>query len=300
MSFRKFSTVLFWLLLTVAQPAVALVPAPETLREDAIRYENGVGVTQDYTRAYRLYCLAALQGDSEAANRLGWMHLKGTGLTADAPRAAGWFQQAVNSGYADAGKALVDQLDQVSPVDDPGCPRVEPKPDRAKIATWVRLLEPYYNVSAALVLAIIKVESNFNARAKSPKDARGLMQLIPATARRFDVEDVWDPIENLKGGMAYLHWLNDYFSGNIRMSLAAYNAGEAAVERYGGIPPYQETRKYVERIARIYNNYIRLRNGLRKPTSRTAGTRIRTKRQQARALNERALSREYISPASIN
>jgi soluble lytic murein transglycosylase-like protein len=103
-----------------------------------------------------------------------------------------------------------------------------------------------------LVLALIEAESNFNPRALSPKNAQGLMQLIPATAERFGVRDAWDPEQNLRGGMAYLRWLLARFKGNVQLALAGYNAGEGAVERHGGIPPYAETRAYVSHIiARI-------------------------------------------------
>jgi soluble lytic murein transglycosylase-like protein len=100
-------------------------------------------------------------------------------------------------------------------------------------------------------MAVIQAESNFNAKAMSPKSAQGLMQLIPATAERFGVSDPWDPHQNLQGGMAYLRWLLDYFNGDVRLALAGYNAGERAVERYGDVPPYKETRNYLRRIARI-------------------------------------------------
>ena len=102
-------------------------------------------------------------------------------------------------------------------------------------------------------LAVIEAESNFNPRAVSPKNAQGLMQLIPATAVRFGVENVWDPEQNLRGGMAYLRWLLDRFDGDVRLALAGYNAGEQAVHRHGGIPPYNETQDYVRRIARRLN-----------------------------------------------
>ena len=91
-------------------------------------------------------------------------------------------------------------------------------------------------------------ESNFNPLAVSPKNAQGLMQLIPSTASRFGVTNIKDPVENIKGGMAYLRWLLAYFEGDVALTLAAYNAGEGAVERYQGIPPYAETRHYVARI----------------------------------------------------
>jgi soluble lytic murein transglycosylase-like protein len=103
------------------------------------------------------------------------------------------------------------------------------------------------------VLAVVEVESNFDPRARSHKNAQGLMQLIPATAERFGVDDVWDPEQNLRGGMSYLRWLLDHFDGDIKLALAGYNAGEQAVRRHRGIPPYAETRAYVERISRRLN-----------------------------------------------
>ena len=107
-----------------------------------------------------------------------------------------------------------------------------------------------------LVLAIISVESAFNSRAVSPKNAQGLMQLIPATAQRFQVKDSFDPEENIKGGLAYLRWLLAYFRGNVAWVVAAYNAGEGAVEKYRGIPPYPETVKYVDKILQRYQKTI--------------------------------------------
>ncbi len=101
-------------------------------------------------------------------------------------------------------------------------------------------------------LALIAVESNFDANAVSPKNAQGLMQLIPATAQRFGVKNAKNPLENLKGGLAYLRWLMAYFKGEVRLVLAAYNAGEETVERYRGIPPYAETRNYVKQITSVY------------------------------------------------
>ncbi len=80
------------------------------------------------------------------------------------------------------------------------------------------------------------------------------MQLMPATAKRFGVKDIWDPVQNLLGGLTYLRWLMDRYQENIDLSLAAYNAGEHAVDRYGGIPPYRETRRYVKSIKRLYRD----------------------------------------------
>ena len=99
-----------------------------------------------------------------------------------------------------------------------------------------------------LIHSVIAVESGYNANAVSPKGALGLMQLVPSTAERFGVSDAFDPADNIRGGARYLKYLLDLYSGNDALALAAYNAGEAAVARYGGIPPYLETQNYVEQV----------------------------------------------------
>lgn len=105
-----------------------------------------------------------------------------------------------------------------------------------------------YNVEPALVKAIIKAESNFNHRAVSRKGAKGLMQLMPATASYLQVRDSFHPENNIEGGVKYVRYLLNFFNGNLPLALAAYNAGENAVLRYGGIPPYRETQTYVTRV----------------------------------------------------
>lgn len=107
-----------------------------------------------------------------------------------------------------------------------------------------------YSLNPHLVAAIVRVESSFNPRARSRKGACGLMQLLPETARRFGLrrKDLFDPAKNLEAGARYLKWLSDRFGHDPVRVLAAYNAGEGAVERYGGVPPFRETRKYVDRI----------------------------------------------------
>ena len=104
------------------------------------------------------------------------------------------------------------------------------------------------DVSPALVLAVMGIESAGRSDAVSTKGAVGLMQLIPATAERFNVRNPYDPGQNIRGGMAYLRWLLAYFEGDVALVAAAYNAGEGTVERYRGVPPYLETRAYVRRI----------------------------------------------------
>ncbi|MDQ5856859.1 MAG: lytic transglycosylase domain-containing protein [Acidobacteriota bacterium] len=109
-----------------------------------------------------------------------------------------------------------------------------------------------HSLDPRLVKAVALVESGFNPSAISPKGARGLMQLMPATASRNGVNNVHDPAQNIAGGTRYLSHLLNLFDGNLEMSLAAYNAGEGAVARYGGIPPYVETRDYVRRALTAY------------------------------------------------
>lgn len=125
-------------------------------------------------------------------------------------------------------------------------------PQRERIAAWVQHIASGYAIDPALVMAVIEVESGFDTLARSNKRAQGLMQLIPATASRFGVSDPWDPVQNIRGGTAYLHWLLRHFNGDVPLSVAAYNAGEKAVEQHRGIPPYTETRNYVQKILSVY------------------------------------------------
>ena len=111
-----------------------------------------------------------------------------------------------------------------------------------------------YGIDPLLIYSQMHQESTFNARALSPKGASGLMQLMPATARRFGVENIYDPKQNIDGGVRYMRWLLDTFNGDVVLALAGYNAGEGAVMKYGWqIPPYRETQEYVRRITSRYN-----------------------------------------------
>lgn len=112
-----------------------------------------------------------------------------------------------------------------------------------------------YNVSSALVKAVIKAESNFNYRAVSRAGAGGLMQLMPATASHLQVPDVFHPEHNIEGGVRYLRYLLNLYNGNVPLALAAYNAGEKAVARYNSIPPYLETQNYVQRVLHLLDSY---------------------------------------------
>lgn len=110
-----------------------------------------------------------------------------------------------------------------------------------------------YNVNQDLITEIVRQESNFNPNAKSAKGAKGLMQLMSSTAKKFGVKNRYDVDQNLQGGIKYLKYLKKIFKNNIPLVLAAYNAGEGSVKKYNGIPPFPETRKYVKRILKRLN-----------------------------------------------
>ncbi len=133
--------------------------------------------------------------------------------------------------------------------------RVLPRLDRESYAEQVSRFAELYEVDPALVRAVIHAESAFRPDAVSPKGAGGLMQLMPATAERFDVADRFNPDQNIAGGVAYLALLLDMFDGDRELAVAAYNAGENAVTRHDGIPPYKETRTYVKRVMQLQAAY---------------------------------------------
>jgi soluble lytic murein transglycosylase-like protein len=114
----------------------------------------------------------------------------------------------------------------------------------------VESIAAQHSLPPQLIHSVIQVESNYNPNAVSPKGAQGLMQLIPATARRFGVSDAFDPVANIEGGAKYLKYLLDLYNNDYRLALAAYNAGEAAVAKYGDVPPFAETRNYVVQVGR--------------------------------------------------
>jgi len=126
----------------------------------------------------------------------------------------------------------------------------EPAPLPTGINEAVERIASEHSLPPQLIHSVIKVESNYNPYAVSVKGAQGLMQLIPDTAHRFGVRDTFNPVENIQGGAKYLRYLLDLYDGNYPLALAAYNAGEAAVAKYGGIPPYAETQNYVTQVRR--------------------------------------------------
>lgn len=232
------------------------------LRLEAIAYEHGEGVPRNPVLAASLYCKAARLGDAEAQYNLGWMHANGRGVERSDPLAAFFFHAAAEQGLEAAQRML--KVVGVPSAEVPDCMRDPAPPPSSpgavgtsvdyraiaprKIFDLVMKMAPQYQVEPQLALAIIAAESNFNSLAVSPKKAQGLMQLIPQTSVRFNVKDPHDPVQNIRGGLTYLRWLLAYFEGDVALVAAAYNSGERTVERYRGVPPYLETRAYVQRI----------------------------------------------------
>jgi hypothetical protein len=125
-------------------------------------------------------------------------------------------------------------------------------PDLSPYAREIREAAARYGLDESLIKAVIRVESGFNSRAVSPKGARGLMQLMPGTASMLGVRDSFDPRQNIDGGVRHLRGLIDRFGNDLKLALAAYNAGEQAVVTHRGVPPYRETRDYVTRILGLF------------------------------------------------
>ncbi len=253
-----------------------VVPAQvERWRQEAKALEYGDGMPRDEVAAAKLYCRAARYGDAEAQYSLGWMLTNARGIQRNDAEAAHLFAAAAEQGMQQA-QNMLDSMGGTPLGDPPPClrpPEADPAPVVAApapprggkapslwatlplppnappaIVNYVKLLAPEYQLAPALVLALMAAESNFDPLAQSPKNAQGLMQLLPETAARFKVTRLTDPAQNIRAGMAYLRWLLAYFEGDVMLALAGYNAGEGAVDRYLGVPPYAETRLYVRKI----------------------------------------------------
>src|SRR4051812_34600491 len=143
--------------------------------------------------------------------------------------------------------------------------------EEAAVPDLVEAAAKRYDVDPLLVHSVIQVESNYNPYAVSPKGAQGLMQLMPATARRFGVRNSFDMKDNIEGGVRYLKYLSSLFPQDQRLIIAAYNAGEAAVWKYGNsIPPYRETEQYVDRVGKKYGQVRRVAQEKKKAVVETA------------------------------
>jgi soluble lytic murein transglycosylase-like protein len=232
-------------------------------------------------KAADLYCQAARYGSAEGVYRLGMLYAFGRGVPQNSDYAANLFGIASVHGHFEAQKML--ETIEITTDKTPLCIVEEVKPEKAprvmvaaetpkqgapaidayianlpKNKRWVvdlvGTVSDWYKVDSKLVLSIITAESNFKVTAKSNADAHGLMQLIPATAERFNVKDAYNASQNVKGGVKYLRWLLSYFRGDVPMAVAAYNAGEGAVDKYKGVPPYKETKAYVAKVMGLYQN----------------------------------------------
>jgi hypothetical protein len=231
-----------------ADPSAAIVATAE-------RYENGESVRRDYRRALVLYCEAARRGDTVAYFQLGWMYLNGRGVERDDASAVMWLRKAAAGGIPQATNLLA-LLPQNLAGRDRNCSTAGasalsfamPPP---AIKALINETAQETGVDPRLIQSVMSVESNFNAHAVSSKLAAGLMQLMPETADRFGVRDVFDERENTRAGAVYLRSLLQMFGGDMTLALAAYNAGEGAVLSHGGVPPYRETQEYVAIIKRL-------------------------------------------------
>jgi soluble lytic murein transglycosylase-like protein len=271
--------------LALAAPTPVSAQAPEAaqrageLVELAIHHEEAAGRARSYAKAYALYCEAARLDHADALLRMGWMYAHGRGRPRDDAIAETLFRRAagVVTGHDKLPECLRQPYRPLAEIDpeplplaaapapapargvapkaivpDKRLPSAAPGSPRHRLERIATRIAREFRLDPGLVLALIHVESNFDPAARSPKNAQGLMQLIPETAERFAVRDILDPAENLRGGMRYLRWLLSYFRGDVALALAAYNAGEGAVDRHRGVPPYAETLAYVERIRALY------------------------------------------------
>lgn len=232
----------------------------------AEKYRRGDEVTRDIQKSNALYCKAAARGNVDALFELGLIYASGREMRPQEGVGALLVNMAAERGHERAKELLpyisrgtgslippcmTEEMAAMAAAPPPVVPAV-----RKDVEILVRQYAPEYSVDPDLVLALINVESRFDSNAVSPKNAQGLMQLIPATAQRFGVKNSFNAVENLKGGLAYLRWLMAYFKGDVELVLAAYNAGEESVERYRGVPPYKETLDYVRKITGIYKKAL--------------------------------------------
>jgi len=247
-------------------------PVIKNLLRQAALLERGEPSVENDWQAARLYCAASRFGSAEGQFRLGMLYAAGKGVPVDGELAAAMFVIASQQGHHAAQQML--NTVKLKALDLPPCVTAEVEPEKAPpmvppvveidryvanlpadkrwLLDLVATISGWYKVDPKLVLSIISVESNFAVGAQSAKQAQGLMQLIPETAERFNVKNAFNASQNIRGGVAYLRWLLAYFEGDVALAVAAYNAGEGAVNKYEGIPPFAETRRYVKEVQQRY------------------------------------------------
>jgi soluble lytic murein transglycosylase-like protein len=147
-----------------------------------------------------------------------------------------------------ASRVVPQKVVSTAPPPPPAAPKASPEPS-VTVNELVANIARRHDVEPSLVDSVIRVESNYNPNAVSSAGAMGLMQLIPSTARRFGVNNTFHPEQNIEGGVRYLKYLMQLYNGDERLALAAYNAGEGAVAKYGAVPPYKETQNYLHLVA---------------------------------------------------
>lgn len=242
--------------------------APKAL--NALKQGQSAQHSGQLHKAIALYCVAASTGNPEGYFRIGRLLATGPTSVRNPKLANSYLAMAMRLGNQQAARYYNGKIGN-GPMGDqcgigirggqgsylaqlPTTPfnvdtwLARQSPAKQKLAAMLRHAAKHHQVDARLVLAIAIAESNLNSQAVSPKNAQGLMQLIPETQQRFGVTHPFDPAQNIKGGVTYLKWLDRRFEGDWVLISAAYNAGENAVARYGGIPPYNETQEYVKRV----------------------------------------------------
>ena len=278
-----------------ARIAQAFAEQARYLAAEAVSYEHGEGVPRDQAYAARLYCESARLGDAQAMYSLGWMYANGRGIERNDAYANTLFAMASFAGDALAARmqrmtgsytgAVPDCLHTPAAIVQQRWPVdaliARLSAERQAIARLLTDLAPQYGIEPALALAIGLTESALNPQALSPRNAMGVMQLIPETAVRFNVSRPYDPEQNIRGGLAYLRWLLAYFEGDIAFVAAGYNAGEGAVDRYRGVPPYRETQAYVDRILRHVGQELHpFDSAVTKPSQMLRGLRLAAQEDQ--------------------
>ena len=230
--------------------------------------EQGIGIKKSLALALTLYCDAGKMGSPEGFFRIGRILASTQSSLHNPSLANAYFALSASLGHREAldyydesvgSEALGEECGDFGTAEDAGTVMAIERFDldgyiaalplkRREVADLIRHNAPHYDVDVRIALAIALAESNLNSQAVSPKNAQGVMQLIPGTQTRFGVKKPFDPESNVRGGLAYLKWLKARFSGDWALVAAAYNAGEGMVERHGGIPPFRETRQYVRRV----------------------------------------------------